>query len=106
MKILSLAAGYKLPAHVLLKLIERHPSDMNILLFINYTSIQKQQQTSILFDYFVHYLKKKTFIMKCGVETFHKNFFLFYFIFKLYIIVLVLPNIKMNPPQAYMCSPS
>ena len=32
-------------------------------------------------------------------------FFLFYFIFKLYIIVLVLPNIKMNPPQVYMCSP-
>ena len=31
------------------------------------------------------------------------SFFLrFYFIFKLYIIVLVLPNIKMNPPQAYM----
>ena len=26
----------------------------------------------------------------------------FYFIFKLYIIVLVLPNIKMNPPQVYM----
>ena len=25
------------------------------------------------------------------------------FIFKLYIIVLVLPNIKMNPPKAYMC---
>ena len=24
------------------------------------------------------------------------------FIFKLYIIVLVLPNIKMNPPQVYM----
>ena len=31
-------------------------------------------------------------------------FILFYFIFKLYIIVLVLPNIKMNPPQVYMCS--
>ena len=29
-------------------------------------------------------------------------FFKFYFIFKLYIIVLVLPNIKMNPPQVYM----
>ena len=29
--------------------------------------------------------------------------FFFYFIFKLYIIVLVLPNIKMNPPQVYMC---
>ena len=28
----------------------------------------------------------------------------FYFIFKLYKIVLVLPNIKMNPPQVYMCS--
>ena len=28
------------------------------------------------------------------------------FIFKLYIIVLVLPNIKMNPPQVYMRSPS
>ena len=33
-------------------------------------------------------------------------FFKFYFIFKLYITVLVLPNIKMNPPQVYMCSPS
>ena len=39
--------------------------------------------------------------------------FCFYFIFfnlilffKLYIIVLVLPNIKMNLAQVYMCSPS
>ena len=32
--------------------------------------------------------------------------FEFYFIFKLYITVLVLPNIKMNPPQVHMCSPS
>ena len=32
--------------------------------------------------------------------------FLLYFILKLYIIVLVLPNIKMNPSQVYMCSPS
>ena len=30
----------------------------------------------------------------------------FYFIFILYRIVLVLPNIRMNPPQVYMCSPS
>ena len=30
----------------------------------------------------------------------------FFLIFKLYIIVLVLPNIKMNLPQVYMCSPS
>ena len=33
-------------------------------------------------------------------------FFKFYFIFKLYNIVLVLPNIKMNPPQVYPCYPS
>ena len=31
-------------------------------------------------------------------------FYFFNFIFKLYIIVLVLPNIKMNLPQVYMCS--
>ena len=31
---------------------------------------------------------------------------LFFFFFKLYITVLVLPNIKVNPPQVYMCSPS
>ena len=32
--------------------------------------------------------------------------FIFYLIlfFKLYIIVLVLPNIKMNPPQVYIVS--
>ena len=41
------------------------------------------------------------------VRTNKMTFFLnFIFIFKLYIIVLVLPNIKMNPPQVYMCSPS
>ena len=33
-------------------------------------------------------------------------FFKFNFIFKLYKIVLVLPNIKMNLPQVYMCFPS
>ena len=32
-------------------------------------------------------------------NTFLVFFFKFYFIFKLYIIVLVLPNIKMNPPH-------
>ena len=32
--------------------------------------------------------------------------YFYFFIFKLYNIVLVLPNIKMNPPQVYMCSPS
>ena len=33
-------------------------------------------------------------------------FFLINFIFKLYNIVLVLPYIEMNLPQAYTCSPS
>jgi len=33
-------------------------------------------------------------------------FFFINFIFKLYNIVLVPPNTKMNPPQAYPCSPS
>ena len=33
-------------------------------------------------------------------------FLKFYFIFKLYNIVLVLPYIEMNPPQVYMCFPS
>ena len=37
---------------------------------------------------------------------FRMIFLKFYFIFKLYNIVLVLPYIEMNPPQAYMCSPS
>jgi len=31
--------------------------------------------------------------------------FFFFLIFKLYTIVLVSPNIKMNPSQAHMCSP-
>ena len=30
----------------------------------------------------------------------------FFFFFKLYNIVLVLPNIEMDPPQVYLCSPS
>ena len=40
------------------------------------------------------------------VKGLNVSFFFFNFIFKLYKIVLVLPNIEMNPPQVYMCSPS
>ena len=36
------------------------------------------------------------FLLKEGHQRIFLNFILF---FKLYIIVLVLPNIKMNPPQ-------
>ena len=45
-------------------------------------------------------------LYKLSHLVFTTIFFKFYFIFKFYIIVLVLPNIKMNPPQVYMCSPS
>ena len=41
-----------------------------------------------------------------GYDISFSFFFKFYFIFKLYNIVLVLPNIEMNPPQLYLCSPS
>ena len=40
------------------------------------------------------------------ISFFFLFFFKFYFIFKLYNIVLVLPNIEMNPPQVYPRSPS
>ena len=42
---------------------------------------------------------------KAETPIFFFNFILFFFIFKLYNIVLVLPNIEMNPSQVYMCSP-
>ena len=40
-----------------------------------------------------------------GIKCLQYFFFTFFliFIFKLYNIVLVLPNIEMNPPQVYMC---
>ena len=44
--------------------------------------------------------------IKMNKTFFFNNALPFYFIFKLYNIVLVLPYIKMNPPQVYMCSPS
>ena len=40
--------------------------------------------------------------LHCQVDS----FFFLNFIFKLYNMVLVLPNIKMNPPQVYPRSPS
>ena len=43
--------------------------------------------------------------LQIDLFLFH-DFYYFFLIFKLYIIVLVLPNINMNPPQVYMCSPS
>ena len=54
-----------------------------------------------------HTCASKFYQWNCTISTIHfcniflilSLFFLFYFIFRLYIIVVVLPNIKMNPPQ-------
>jgi len=62
----------------------------NLLLMSTHTSKSAYLPRIILFYFFSLYYP----------------FFKFYFIFKLYNIVLVLPYIEMNPPQAYMCSPS
>ena len=51
-------------------------------------------------------IQKVIYVVSFFFNSFIFLSFKFYFIFKLYIIVLVLPNIKMNPPQVYMCSPS
>ena len=73
------------------------------------------------FDKIRHpFMIKKKMFQKMGIEGTYFNIvkaiyekpteniilFFFNFIFKLYNIVLVLPNIEMNPPQVYMCSPS
>ena len=54
---------------------------------------------------------KQSFLKEMHLFFFFFQFYLFIYFnfilfFKLYITVLVLPNIKMNPPQVYMCSPS
>ena len=55
--------------------------------------------------YMIQYLVMLCYIfMLCCTD--YIILFFFNFIFKLYNIVLVLPNIKMNPPQVYLCSPS
>ena len=47
-----------------------------------------------------------TFVVVPSTCFIYLFIFKFYFIFKLYNIVLVLPNIEMNLPQVYMCYPS
>ena len=48
---------------------------------------------------------RRIFIWKLLATHVLITFFLFYFIFKLYNIVLVLPNIEINLPQVYACFP-
>ena len=64
-----------------------------------YSAIKKNTFESVL----MRWMKLEPIIQS---EVSQKEKHKFYFIFKLYIIVLVLPNIKMNPSQVYMCSPS
>ena len=54
---------------------------------------------------FYVYFVKQNMDISCNASSTTFFFFLFNFIFELYIIVLVLPNIKINPPQVYMCAP-
>ena len=70
---------------------------------LNWADRHTQEKVRILWQ---------SFNMSIWICYHHQFFFvfflcvyLFFFFFKLYIIVLVLPNIKMNPPQVYMCSP-
>ena len=56
----------------------------------------------VTYSYYLYYFHT----LESGNTLFLIFFLIFNFIFKLYIIVLVLSNIKMNPPQVYMCSPS
>ena len=57
--------------------------------------------SSLLIAIFCLFLKATAY----SINHFFNDFLKFYFVFKLYMIVIVLPNIKMNPPQVYMCSP-
>ena len=62
-----------------------------------------RSKASILWCSFFFFL---IFYCSCIFIYFCFFFFKFDFIFKLYNIVLVLPNIKMNPPQVHIRSPS
>ena len=56
----------------------------------------------------IFYYKRFTYLWFFFVVVVVEDSFLFFFnfIFKLYNVVLVLPNIEMNPQQVYPCSPS
>ena len=89
---------------------------MKSLAYLRPTSVQ------VNIDGLIEYYGISTRPVMAGNEQFFLSFlilsmefvflFLFFLVvpmayfFKLYIIVLVLPNTKMNPPQVYMCSPS
>ena len=63
---------------------------------------RQEFQVSLFKMYHFFFILKENYIY----FIFLISFFKFYFIFTLYNIVLVLPNIEMNLPQVYLCSPS
>ena len=79
----------------------------------NLDSILKSRDIILLRK--VHFVKAIVFpVVMHGCETWtikkaehqRTDFFFYFILFLNYITVLVLPKIKMNPPQVYMCSPS
>ena len=66
----------------------------------------KDRKSKSLLKFRSHLLTKRINISTFFLIYVHSSILFFNFIFKLYITVLDLPNIKMNPPQVYTCSPS
>ena len=81
------------------KSLQHHSSKASILWFSTFFIVQLSHPYMTTGKTIA--LTRRTFVGKVMSLLFK-----FYFIFKLYITVLVLPNIKMNLPQVYMCSPS
>ena len=77
-------------AHAGIKITRRNVNNLRYADDTTLTAESEEELKSLL-------IKVKEVSEKVGLFIY--LFFKFYFIFKLYKIVLVLPNIKMNPPQ-------
>ena len=95
-----------------LKATHRSPNKLSTLVQYNcliqrlHPTFAKSLPLSVSFLIRDPILENMLYFAVLPVKTLSFLFFKFYFSFKLYNIVLVLPNIEMNPPQVYMCSPS
>ena len=85
-------------------LFHRYDSVMGCFFFRTDISLQKMNSEELGFWERMFRVKRRFYFLFFFCWLFY--FIFFNFIFKLYITVLVLPNIKMNQPQVYMCSPS
>ena len=84
------------------RLTFKRESDLDSAFWIILWLLGEGRFVAFIFYLFIYFLLL-TKVSSLFYFPFFLNFILF---FKLYIIVLVLPNIKMNPPRVYMCSPS